>query len=327
MKLGNGMGGISKAPGNRRRPYCARITTGWVFDEEKQKKKQVQKVIGYYRTKKEALEALVMFNRDPYDLDALAVTFGECYEAIPNAFPESMARQYRNAYKHLLPIADKPIRSIKAGQLQECIDSCAASQQTLAKTICKRVYDYAIMNEYIDKNPVQFIKATPIKTQIEREMFTADEIKELWKLKDAWWASVTLILLYSGMRTKELKDLTADDVDLENGMITITQAKNECSKRTIPIHKRILPLISAYMTAGGNLYNYGHGNLNRLLREFHGHRAHDCRHTFTTRIRECGVDHVTVQRLVGHTPSDITYAVYTHISDKELKDAIGKLKY
>lgn len=325
MKLGNGMGGISKLSGNRRKPYCSKVTIGWIYDEEKHKKRQIQKVIGYYKTKKEALEALVLYNRDPYDLDGRSVTFDECYKNIK--FTETRAKQYDNAYRYLAPLKDKPIRSITPAALQECIDSCQNSQQPLVKTICKRVYEYAMMHEYVDKDPSQYVKAVAQKAKIQREVFSSEEIAELWTYTDQWWAVVTLILLYSGMRTKELKDLSAEDIDIENRTINIPKAKNDCSCRTIPIHKRILPLISTYKSEGLNLYGYCHGNLNRYLHEFHGHRAHDCRHTFTTRMREVGVDHLTIQRLVGHTPTSITERVYTHISMEELTDAIDKLEY
>lgn len=286
---------------------------------------QKQKVIGYYKTRKEAMEALVQYNHDPFELDGLQVTFDDIFQKIE--FTPSTTSSYKNAYKYLAPVSDKPIRTIRPAQLQECIDSCQNTQNILIKTICKRVYHKAIMYAYVDKDISQFLVAHTKETEIEREVFTHEEIEELWNMTEYWWAKITLILLYSGMRTKELRTINPKMVDFEKSWLDITMAKNKCSIRGIPIHKRVLPLFRNYIDAGGNLYGYGHGNLNRYLREFHGHRAHDCRHTFTTRMREIGVDHVTIQRLVGHTPSDITYKVYTHISPEELQEAIQKLEY
>lgn len=325
--MGNGMGGISKLSGNRRKPYCVRTTVGWVYDEEKQKKKQVQKVIGYYRTKKEALEALVLYNRDPYDLDGRQVTFDEIYKQVD--FAESNKSNYNAAYKYLSPVSDKSIRSITPAQLQECIESCKTGQQPLIKTICKKVYNFALMHEYTDKDISQYLTAHAKETQIVRTLFTHDEVEELWKLRKQglWWANVTLILLFTGMRTKELRTMPIESLDAQNSWFDIPFGKTKNSVRGIPLHPSILPVISDYYINGGNLYGYAHSSLNKALNSFHGHRAHDCRHTFTTRMRECGVDHVTIQRLVGHKPSDITYQVYTHISREELTEAIGKLVY
>lgn len=324
MKMYNGGGGISKASGNRRRPYCARITTGWSQDPETGKKKQHQKVIGYYRTRKEALEALVEYGKHPYDLEAANMTFDDIYQKLE--FPAN-ERNYKNAYRYLVPVQNKSIRTIKPADLQDCIDACHTTQQPLIKTICKRVYNYAMMHEYTDRDISQFIVAHAKDAEIERVLFTHDEIEELWTMTEYWWAKTTLILLYTGLRTKELRTTPIEYFNMDEKWFDIPLAKNKCSVRGIPLHDRILPLISDYIEHGGNLYNYSHASLNKALGEFHGHRAHDCRHTFTTKMRECGVDHVTIQRLVGHTPSDITYKVYTHISKEELQKAIQKLVY
>lgn len=289
---------------------------------------QKQKVLGYYKTRKEALEALADYNKNPYDLDGLSVTFNECFEAIKHKkFPETRLSQYENAYKYLEPVKNMPIRSIKAGQLQECVDACHDTQQPLIKTLCRRVYEYAMMYEYTDKDASLYIKASAPEAKIEREVFTSEQVNELWTHQSEWWGNVALILLYSGMRTKELKDLTENDIDYANRTIELKIAKNKSSLRKIPIHKLIEPLFRAYFEAGGNLYGYAHSTLNQKLSGFYKHRAHDCRHTFTTRLREVGVDHLTIQRLVGHTPSSITEKVYTHLTMEELTNAIDKLQY
>lgn len=302
-----------------------RVTTEIVFDEKNMKYRQTQKPLGYYATKQEAIKALADYNDDPYDLDGLQVTFDEIFHKLE--FTESMKRNYLAAYKFLEPVHDSSIKSIKPAQLQNCIDSCQTTQQTLIKTICKRVYNYAMMHEYVDKDISQYLTAHAKETEIVRELFTHDEVEELWTLTSHWWAKVTLMLLYSGMRTKELRTIELEMIDFENAWLDMTMGKNKFSVRGLPIHKRILPLFRDYVINGGNLYHYSHAALNKALNEFHGHRAHDTRHTFTTRMREVGVDHLTIKRLVGHTPSDITEKVYTHISREELTEAIDKLEY
>lgn len=46
MKNPNGYGGVSKLPGNRRRPYRVRLTTGW--QQEGGKRRQKYHTLGYY---------------------------------------------------------------------------------------------------------------------------------------------------------------------------------------------------------------------------------------------------------------------------------------
>ena len=62
MKLPNGFGSVYKLSGNRRKPYRAIVTERWQIDTETGKWKQKRKTIGYYESKKEALQALADYN-------------------------------------------------------------------------------------------------------------------------------------------------------------------------------------------------------------------------------------------------------------------------
>lgn len=52
MRLPTGFGNVSKLPGNRRKPWRARKTIGWVDG------KQVFETIGYFSSKEEGIQAL-----------------------------------------------------------------------------------------------------------------------------------------------------------------------------------------------------------------------------------------------------------------------------
>ena len=55
MKLPNGYGSVTKLSGNRRKPYLARVTLGWITDEQTGKTVQNRVPLGTFKTKKEAL--------------------------------------------------------------------------------------------------------------------------------------------------------------------------------------------------------------------------------------------------------------------------------
>ena len=328
MKLANKMGSISKMKDTpRRRPWRVRVTTGWEFDEVLMKQKQVQKVLGYYATQQEAMKALSSYLDSPFDIDVLTVTFDECYTEASRSFTEGRRRNYEAAYKYLEPIKDLPIRTIKANQMQKCIDSCTTTQQQEIATVCHKVFDYALKNEIIDRDPSRYLRSTKIEPTIKREMFTPELVNDLWDLTDEWWAKLILMLLYSGMRTKELKDLDPDNIMINSATLSITVAKNKSSVRQIPIHSHVLALFDDYKAAGSNLYGYTHDGLNKALKSFCGHTAHDCRHTFATRMRECGCNPLVLQKILGHTPQTITERVYTHLTLTEMKNNLELLKY
>lgn len=327
MRLANGMGTCYKLKGNRRKPWVIKVTAEISFDETTMKYHQKQVTLGYYKTKQEALTALMEYGKYPYDLDNLTATLGDIYQKISKDFTENQIKSIGYAYKYLEPIADLPIRTIKAGQIQACVDSCTNTQQPLIKTLCNKIYEYALINEIVDRNPSQYVKAVAPKAKIERQVFTHEQVEELWTLTEFWWAKITLMLLYSGMRTKELRCVPLENIDTQNKWLDLAAGKNEASVRGMPLHERTVPLFCDYIENGGNLYGWSHGYLNKHLSEFYDHSAHDCRHTFATRMREIGTDELVIKRLLGHTPSDITQRIYTHLTQEELTAAINKLEF
>ena len=324
MRLPPNYGSISKMPGNRRKPYCVRITTGYKTDFDLEKTVQIRKVLGYYATKAEAMKALAAFNDSPFDLDAAKVTFRQCYEQAQKDFSEARAHNYRSAFRFLEPIADTPIRQIKAAQMQRCIDACHTTQQREIKTVCRKVFEYALRNEIVEKNPSQYLTSNTVAPTISRELFTSDEITDLWSNLDKWYCRVALILLYSGMRTKELRTITPDQIDLDAKMIRLTKAKNDASVRSIPIHDAVFSILSDFKNKP---IQFSHNGFNKALCRLGGHTAHDTRHTFTSRMRECGAELLPLKLILGHTPDNITERVYTHISEDELLRTINLLDY
>ena len=323
MRNPNGYGSISKLSGSRRKPYVVRITTGYTIDTVTETAKQIRQVLGYYSTRKEAMQALASYNDNPFDVDVMKVTFRQCYEEAKKDFSEARAHNYRSAYRYLEPIADLPIRSIKAAQMQKCIDSCQTTQQREIKTVCHKVFAYAIKNDIVDKDPSRYLRSNTVAPVIDREVFTPEQISDLWSRNDSA-SKITLILLYSGMRTKELMDLEPEQIDLDAGVIQILKAKNDSSVRKVPIHDRVFDLLRDFKRQP---YKLSHNGLNKALKQRYGHTAHDCRHTFATRMRECGVDLLPLQLILGHTPQTITEKIYTHITDEELKNEVNKLVY
>lgn len=327
MRLANKMGSISKMKDkNRRKPWRVRITERWEFDENLMKYRQIQKTLGCYASRQEAMKALSDYLDAPFDMNVLEITFDQCYQEAKKDFTEGRKHNYMAAYKYFELIKNKPIRSIKASEMQRCIDSCQTTQQQEIKTVAHKIYDYALKNEIVDKNPSQYLHSNSVDTRREREVFTLEQIKGIEE-QDEWWSKITIMLLYSGMRTKELKTLDPENIDIENKTIDIKIAKNKSSVRQIPIHSHIIDLFADYKEQGCNLYGFTHDGLNKALKAFCGHTAHDSRHTFTTRMRECGADPLILQKILGHAPQTITERVYTHLTLKEMSSNLEKLNY
>ena len=324
IKASNGTGTVIKKKGNRRRPYAAIVTTG--FELNGDKVRQVRKAIGYYRTQKEAREALAEYNKMNLEPQTLDITLDDIWQRLlpekKATLSETRLACYRKAYERLEPIKKKIFRNLKTSDLQKIVDLCPTGSHAKKdiKIILTACYKYAMENDICPKDYSQFIKIEKDDVKIERHVLT-DMVSRFEFGSFCPFNDIMLILLYTGARSKEI--LASSTVfDLESQTIEIHEAKNKTSVRVIPIHPHILEVVKRYTEEP-------HMNYQQLYRQAkeHGFTLHDTRHTFITRCHECGMDELVVQKLVGHAPQTITQAVYTHISIEEMRSELLKLHY
>ena len=348
MKNPNGYGSVYKLSGNRRKPYAARVTVKTEYDEKNDNYILKRKIIGYYKTQAEAIKALALYNDNPCDPEQLDITFGEIWKKLEPELEEKLSAKrfgcYKAAYNYCHPIADRKIKDLRKPHLQKCIDDCDKKSSTKAniRGVMKRVYSYAMENDIVNKDYSEYISFDVDAVERVRVLYTNKEIELLWKNSDDWSCAMTLILLYTGMRINEFLSNKSENIDLEKKIIILPReiVKNKSSERIVPIHEKILPLLKRFKDIGSewiavkpngthiNYQNYMDRD-NPKLNEYLGaeHTPHDTRHTFISSARECGMDNLVIQRIVGHTPQTITEEVYTHLKIQELLEEINKLKY
>lgn len=341
MKLPNGYGSVTKLTGKRRKPYMARITDGRVFDEELQGYKLNRRVLGYYTTKKEALQAIALYNKQPYAMVDSNITFGQIYDRWQKRhYPKLSASAIRSreaALKYCAPIVDMRIRDIRTDNLQAVVDACTKGSAT-KKNICAvmhSVYKYAMQNNLADRDYADYVLVDKSDPVIQREIFSDAEIAQLWSWQDEWDIQILLILIYSGLRINELLMRPRNDCNLEEGWIYVSKAKTKSSVRYVPIHSKIMPLIKKFYDQESDwlvctptlspvwYQNYNNRRLPLInARLGSDHRPHDTRHTFATLGHKYGLNELVLKKIMGHTPDNITQKVYTHISIDEMKQEI-----
>lgn len=348
MKQANGTGCVHKLSGNRRKPYAVIVTTGIEYDESKDIYKQKRKYLGYYSSQQEARKALSEYIDNPYDLNAQDVTIEDIWDIVKTRLEAQISASrmdcYNSAYNYLKPLKSSKLKDIKAQDLQRIIDQCEKKSTTKQniKTVMNKIYEYAMMNDYVTKDYSKYVKFQKDATTIKRNLYTEQEVSYLWNNVARWECAMTLVLLYTGMRINEFISNKACNVDLVNKTITIPEdiAKNEASARTIPIHEKILPILEGFKSVGsdwiavkpnGNriIYKNYMSREKKLLDQELGtiHTPHDTRHSFTTQARICGLDNLVIQKIVGHTPETITESIYTHLSLEELNYQINFVDY
>ena len=320
-RLGNGTGSVYKLSGNRQRPWAARKTVGW--NENGQPK---YKFIGFYRTKAEAMSALIAYNKTPYSLDG--ETLKQMYEGFLADYEQKHSKKSTtniiSAGKHLEPLYNIPLAALTRKQLQLYFDGLEVTEQVKQKikTLLKQIMDYSIRYDVIQPekivilNYIDLSSSIPVRT-VSREVFTDDEIDRLWKMDDDM-SRILLFMIYTGLRAGEYCNM-----DLDSGIIHISNAKTAAGIRDIPLSEKAeklahLPLYEDY---------YDMKYYFTTWRKKHGfnHTLHDTRHTCVSRLTNAGVDERIIQAIVGHKGKNVTEKVYTHIDLEVMREALNKI--
>lgn len=165
----------------------------------------------------------------------------------------------------------------------------------------------------------------------------------LKECKDKTIRGIILTACLTGMRPAEIFALTKSDIidgflyvnkqigsDAENEGV-VRNTKTDGSSRIIPLSDPLKIVFGAF--TGPVLFeslNGGYFNANtfnartaRLFRPY-GMTLYKCRHTFATTLEYAGVDRITIDALMGHSPRNST-DIYVHSNMDRMKDAMSKI--
>lgn len=335
MKNPNGVGSIVYLGKNRRKPYAIRKTMEW------EDGKQVRKYIGYYATKREARKALANEAIQPTS-SRFDMTFKEVYEEWKASYldkknlSQSSISSYKTAFDHAEPLHAQRFTELRTTQLQAVVDNVKKSTATKSKIklLFGKMFKYAMQNDLVYKDYSVYVQIEPAQPK-KKQIFTKEEIEKLFKNADVGFAKDILILAYTGMRIQELLNLTVDDIDFENNILTCGVKTKAGKNRIVPIHPRIKSFLQERSDAAvdGKLYTDNQNNVRRKLYYptldqlgIARHTPHDARHTCATLMNEVGMDPVAIMKILGHSDYSMSAETYMHPDTKFLTDNMNKLE-
>lgn len=344
-----GSGSVVNLGKGRNKPYGAFVTIG--YDDETGK--QIQKSVGYFRTREEALSALELYNtqkkgvaKEDYskikksDMPTFKEIWNIIYEQDISKKSRATYLNYNAGFNNLSKIHSYKLDQLNLHALQPIFENtmkkgASESKLNFMKIVCKSVFNYAMKYDYIDKDYSSFIsfEGTSLKTN-ERKPYTLEEIKLLIK-DNTFESKLILISIFTGLRPQELVGITKNNVYIDKGYMIGGMKTKSGRNRVIPIHDFIKPFIFELMDRK-TIY---------LVYDFNGRRAYDkyrmsyekkvtslgithlpydCRHTFATISKLSGMSEFARKRILGHSSNDLTDDVYTHTTEKYLIDEIKK---
>lgn len=346
MRNPNGFGGVYKLAGNRRKPYVARITTGWT-DEGK----QIYKNLGTYPNYKAAMQALSDYNFNPYNIDAAEITFSELYDNWSrikfNKISHSMVLSYKNAYRSCEPLYEMSFIQLRKHHIQTLINNCGKSYsgRERIKMLISQLFDYAIENDIVAKNYCDYVELGDKPDQtITRIPFSAQEVEILYSSLHLYrYTDTILMMIFSGIRPSELLLIETKNVFLDENYFICGIKTSNGKNRKVPISNFTKPFFikyyneavraeSPYLIMNTEGYNMKYSNYNRdkfkkIMEQLEmQHMPHDARHTFATFMSKCEANKLCTQLIMGHSPKVLIDKTYIHKTLEDLQIEIKKLE-
>lgn len=366
----NGSGTVVKLSGRRRKPFCAKVT----LDERNLTNGEKKRlVIGTFETYQEALNALSLYSltvnntiskKEAMEIDPEVYqkvqdkmskkvpTFLDIYYILDKDEFSLLSPQTQNsmhgAIKHLKKLHYLKIDQITLRMIQDVFDEDGSNHSTQVhmKTICTKVFRYAVVNQYIERNDdyTSYIRIAKYEESDMHRPYTINEILAL-KKADTPEAHIMLIFIYTGVRINELLNINRDNIHIDEKCdddgterlisYMITGSKTKAGKnRIVPIHDDIKQyVIDELLKPEKRLVDVTYANfttrtvlikVNKLLNTHH--TMHDTRKTFATLCQMNNLNVYIRKKVLGHRMNDITFDVYTNESKNRLWTEVNKIK-
>jgi len=263
--------------------------------------------------------------------------------------------------KHLLRYFS-PLRKIDTIKLKDAEGFLDSLKENAPKAIynylrvVRAMWNKGIQWNYLRENP--YAKIILQKRQNQKPVYvTEQQLEEIVKhIESEIVRDAVVFAFYTGCRLGELVNLTWEDVNIKEGLLTIGsenfQTKSR-KQRVVPMHPKVKEILMAKvkckMSNEGdqtivnlptkNHYVFGKTNCCKYTGDYFSRRFkracrkagideaihfHCLRHGAATRMIINGAPVPSVQRIMGHSNIQTTM-IYTHPDLESLRDAVNRL--
>lgn len=249
----------------------------------------------------------------------------------------SSVRRYGSIFEnHIQQFGNREIDSFKVSELKEWMSkSLSPKSLRLNATVFRQIFDEALYDEAIDKNPFEHIKP-PKLNKFEPQPFNSEEVELLINNATGWFKNLLAVLFMTGMRIGEAIALEWKDIDDCFIKVSKTLAQGEVSStktdniRDIPIFDDLRPYLYAQRLETGhkNRVFVGLNDPANLQKRWHAllkkcempHRIlYQARHTFAINALDSGLFKTTqIAKMLGHSSVQMLFTKYAKFIKSEI---------
>ena len=278
-KRENGSGTIIKRKYVHSTKYVAYSPAKYIVEDDEMKIVRIQ--IGTYLSKKEAREALDLYNKHP--TAKFNFTLSDVYEDWKKIAFQDISKQTQTSWTTSWEkikactapaLTDRYMREITTGELRQLldyyanerteydkdgeiitVDALSKSYITKIKALLTQLFNHAVENNIVDRNYAALVKIPKMESGKRRPMTDV----EFAKLEKGWAAvpggDACLVLCYTGFRVTEFCQLTKFSYDPVNKTLRGGIKTEAGTDRVVPVHSKIQPIIDRwYKECKGPLY-------------------------------------------------------------------------
>lgn len=328
---GNGQGTAIK----RGKKWEARVVIGWKPNADNTKLLPIIKTKCGFDTKRAALAYCPTLKGSvvrPSKAPTLEYYWNIYESSEYQNLSDSKKTAYKIAWDRLAPLKYKAVDAISVGDLRDIVSSTTKTYYPARdiKQVLTHLFKLAGADRWVDKTLPSYI-VLPQNDEKEREPFTEDEQKAIWKVfeKGNKWAGAILVMIATGMMTGEIRRLKPEMIDIDNRCIRGVGLKTKVRKEaTIYLATDIVPVIlyalndkePLWYVTKDTFYKHYYSVLEEAgCRKL---SPYSCRHTTATRLAISELVAPQTIKKVMRWSSTKMLDRYAHSADEDAREAV-----
>jgi integrase len=227
-------------------------------------------------------------------------------------------------------------RQIVAARLAEIREKVSDISAGSARAVLSAAFTRLMQEGFCDHNPVEGTKPQDERSQRERAL-SDDELVKVWKACDdaGEYGAILKLMILTGCRRQEIGSLRWDEVDLDEGTLTIpgSRAKNGRT-HVLPLPPLALSILQSVPCRAGRDLVFGDRSAEGFVSWARAKEAlndgladpwviHDLRRTFRTGLSKLGVLKDIAERCVNHSRERIVDTYDTHNYRPQIAQALA----